>query len=122
MDALGGLDSLSAVPVFVGPNSVLGGGGVEALSNYDALSAIPAYLAPTPAAATALSAAPEGPSTLSTTSTPSTGSGPVSSLVNAVTSALRGQGAGTGWTPVHSGRAGEVVGQRRELRSSEAQR
>ena len=98
-----GYAALSALPVFVGPNSVLGAGGVEALSNYDALSAIPAYLAPTPAVASASIAAPEGPSTLSTTSTPSTGSGPVSSLVNAVTSALPGQGAGTGWTPSTQG-------------------
>ena len=84
---------------------MFGGGGVEALANYDALSAIPAYLAPTPAAATALSAAPEGPSTLSTTSTPSTGSGPLRSFVNAVTSALPGEAeARDGPRPLRAGR------------------
>jgi hypothetical protein len=71
-------------------------GNINALADYDALSAIPAYLTPTPTLTSAATAAPEETSSLSTTSIPSTGSGPVRSLVNAVTSALPGGGGNTG--------------------------
>jgi hypothetical protein len=95
-DSGGGYAALSALPVFFGTNAnapfgkgvFVPGGGVGALSNYDALSAIPALLPSSSTMTTAATAAPEE------TSTPTTGSGPVRSLVNAVTSALPGGGAG----------------------------
>jgi hypothetical protein len=97
-DSGGGYAALSALPVFLGsnaPNTNFGpgvfnpAGGLSALSNYDALSAIPAYLNLPPNEAPPLPTPEE-------TSTPTTGSGPVRSLVNTVTSALPGGGTGTG--------------------------
>jgi hypothetical protein len=95
-DSGGGYAALSALPVFLGsnaPNTNFGpgvfnpAGGLSALSNYDALSAIPAYLNLPPNEAPPLPTPEE-------TSTPTTGSGPVRSLVNTVTSALPGGGTG----------------------------
>ena len=112
LDALGGYDALSAVRTFVGTDGVFGTGGLAALEpnedtgqpGYAALSAIPAYLEippqapeePAPEEPAAEGAAAELTSTLSTTSPPSLGPGPVGSFVNTVTSALPGGGTGTG--------------------------
>ena len=42
--SLGDLASVSAIPVFVGPNGVLTGGGVNALGGYAALSAVDTFV------------------------------------------------------------------------------
>jgi hypothetical protein len=130
INALGGYDALSALDTFFGTGAtpaesgVFTGGGLAALEpnedlgqpGYAALSAIPALLdippleAPTtPPPPPMGSAAPEGSSTLSTTSTPSTGTGPVASLFNAVTPASPGSGAGTGSAPATAGPVRSLV-------------
>ncbi len=100
-DGSGGYAALSALPVFFGTEreapfgpGVFTGGGIGALSNYDALSAIPAYLnICTRDEAAPLAASTVAPQTKLVqdppTTTPPTGSNPVTDVRGLASEAQR---------------------------------